>query len=172
LGDLIADGNYGTFAAHAHERGLGIHPESGGPHAAPIDALKCLGRSDIPMGEFWARARTHRVRDFERLFIKQPASAAHIYGRRLVLAESFTSIGPQWEEDPQSLKPEFDRVACEGLNLIMLHTFDCSPDAMGIPGQSYFAGTHINPRITWWNMRRRSSGISTAASSCCSRGCR
>jgi hypothetical protein len=150
LGDLIANGKYATFARYAHERGLGIHPESGGPHAAPVDALQNLGRSDIPMGEFWARARTHRVRDFERFFIKQPASAAHVYGRRLVLAESFTSIGPHWEEDPQSLKPEFDRVACEGLNLVMLHTFDCSPREMGTPGQVYFAGTHINPRITWW----------------------
>jgi hypothetical protein len=150
LADLIAESKYATFAEHAHARGLGIHPESGGPHAAPVDALLCLGRSDMPMGEFWARSRTHRVRDFERFFIKQPASAAHIYGRRQVLAESFTSIGPHWEEDPQSLKPEFDRAACEGLNLVVLHTLDCSPESMGVPGQAYFAGTHINPRVTWW----------------------
>jgi hypothetical protein len=150
LGDLIAEGNYAEFSKHAHAHGLGIHPESGGPHAAPVDSLQCLGLSDIPMGEFWARSRTHRVRDFERLFVKQSSSAAHIYGRRFVLAESFTSIGPHWEEDPQSLKPEFDRMACEGLNLAMLHTFDCSPESMGIPGQAYFAGTHINPRVTWW----------------------
>jgi hypothetical protein len=150
LGDLIAEGNYAEFSEHAHARGLGIHPESGGPHAAPVDSLQCLGISDIPMGEFWARSPTHRVRDFERLFVKQSSSAAHIYGRRYVLAESFTSIGPHWEEDPQSLKPVFDRVACEGLNLAMLHTFDCSPESMGVPGQAYFAGTHINPRVTWW----------------------
>lgn len=151
LAELIADGKYATFAEDAHKLGLGVHPESGGPHAAPVDALLCLGRSDAPMGEFWARARTHRVRDLERFFVKQPASAAHIYGRRFVLAESFTSIGPHWEEDPQSLKPEFDRAACEGLNLVMLHTFDCSPASMGVPGQAYFAGTHINPQVTWWN---------------------
>jgi hypothetical protein len=150
LADLIADGNYAPFAEHAHERGLGIHPESGGPHAAPVDALANLGLSDIAMGEFWADAGTHRVRDFERFFTKQPSSAAHVHGRRLVMAESFTSIGPHWEEDPQSLKPEFDRAACEGLNLVMLHTFDCSPASMGVPGQAYFAGTHINPHVTWW----------------------
>ena len=22
---------------------------------------------------------------------------------------------------------------------------------MGMPGQEYFAGTHFNPQITWWN---------------------
>jgi len=151
LADLIAEGKYGTFSEFAHRRGLGIHPESGGPHAAPIDALKCLGRNDVPMGEFWARSQTHRVEDWQRLFVKQPACAAHVYGRRLVLAEAFTTIGPQWERDPRDLKPVFDRVACEGLNLTMFHTFDCSPKEMGLPGQAYFAGTHVNPNVTWWD---------------------
>lgn len=150
LAELIAANKYGAFAEKAHARGLGIHPESGGPHAAPIDALLCLGQSDVMMGEFWAYSR-HRPTDATRFFTKQPASAAHIYGRRTVLAEAFTTIGPHWEKDPRELKPVFDRAACEGLNLTMLHTFDCSPTEMGMPGQSYFAGTHINPNTTWWH---------------------
>jgi len=150
LAEGIVEGKYGAFHEYAHRAGLGLHPESGGPHAAPIDALLCLSRSDIPMGEFWARSPTHRVEDFERFFTKQPASAAHVYGKRLVMAESFTTIGPQWEESPRELKPVFDQAACEGLNLVMLHTFDCSPESMGLPGQAYFAGTHINPNVTWW----------------------
>ena len=149
LAELIAENNYGAFAEYAHERGLGIHPESGGPHLAPIDALRCLGKSDVMMGEFWAPS-PHRKTDDSRFFTKQPASAAHLYGRRTVLAEAFTTIGPQWEEDPRTLKPVFDRAACEGLNLTMLHTFDCSPKEMGLPGQAYFAGSHINPNTTWW----------------------
>jgi len=151
LADLIADGKYRAFADYAHARELGIHPESGGPHAAPVDALLCLGRNDVPMGEFWARSQTHRVADTSRLFVKQPSSAAHIYGKRLVMAEAFTTIGPHWEKDPSELKPVFDRVACEGLNLVMWHTFDCSPTEAGMPGNAYFAGTHLNPQVTWWN---------------------
>ena len=151
LADLIAENNYVIFSEHAHAVGLGIHPESGGPHAAPIDALMNLGISDIPMGEFWARAKTHRVEDDQRFFVKQTSSAAHIYGRRVSLAEAFTTIGPQWERDPRMLRPTFDRAACEGHNLTMWHTFDCSPAEMGIPGQDYFAGTHLNPQVTWWN---------------------
>ena len=150
LADGIVAGKYATFREYAHQLGLGIHPESGGPHAAPIDALLCLSRSDVPMGEFWARSPTHRIQDHERFFTKQPSSAAHVYGKRIVMAESFTSIGPQWEESPRDLKPVFDQAACEGLNLVMLHTFDCSPESMGLPGQAYFAGTHINPNVTWW----------------------
>ncbi|WP_428307747.1 glycosyl hydrolase [Lacipirellula sp.] len=150
LAELIAENNYGAFAEHAHANGLGIHPESGGPHAAPIDALLCLSKSDVMMGEFWGQS-PHRPTDDSRFFTKQPASAAHLYGRRTVLAEAFTTIGPHWEEGPRELKPVFDRAACEGLNLTMLHTFDCSPPEMGLPGQAYFAGTHINPNNTWWH---------------------
>lgn len=150
LAELIAENNYGAFAEHAHAHGMGIHPESGGPHAAPIDALLCLSKSDIMMGEFWGQS-PHRPAENTRFFTKQPASAAHLYGRRTVLAEAFTTIGPHWEKDPRELKPVFDRAACEGLNLAMLHTFDCSPPEMGMPGQAYFAGTHINPNTTWWH---------------------
>jgi hypothetical protein len=152
VADLIADRHYKVFAAEAERSGLGIHPESGGPHGAPIDALLDLGIGAFPQMEFWAKAKTHRVRDDERLFVKEAASAAHIYGKRLVAAEGETSIGPQWEESIwDNLKPTFDRAVCEGLNVLVWHTFTCSPKEMGRPGQEYFAGTHFNPNITWWN---------------------
>jgi hypothetical protein len=150
LADRIAEHKYATFDEHAARFGLGIHPESGGPHAAPFDALRNLGIGDIPMGEFWARSTTHRVADTQRLFVKQTSSAASTYGRRIAMAEAFTTIGPHWQRDPRMLKPTFDRAACEGHNLTMWHTFDSSPAEMGIPGQVYFAGTHLNPNVTWW----------------------
>jgi hypothetical protein len=150
LAELIAENKYQAFSRHARAHGLGIHPESGGPHAAPIDALRNLGLNDLAMGEFWAPSPTHRVKLEERFFVKQTSSAAHIYGRRISLAEAFTSIGPQWEEDPRSLKSTFDRAACEGHNLTMWHTFSSTPASAGVPGQAYFAGTHLNPNVTWW----------------------
>ncbi len=145
IGDCVADNHYRVLASLAHERGLGIHPESGGPHGGPFEALKCLGRDDIPMSEFWAPS-PHRSTDKDRFFVKQAACAAHTYGKRLVAAEGFTSIGPQWDELPwRALKPSFDREACAGLNLVFWHTLTCSPPEMGLPGQEYFAGTHTEP---------------------------
>ena len=94
------------FRDGAHRHGLLIHPESGGPHAVPIDAQQCLGFNDAPMSEFWAWSWRHRVGDENRFFVKQPASAAHTYGRKLVLAEGFTTIGPHWQETLwDNLKP-------------------------------------------------------------------
>ena len=152
LGDLAIDHHYRLFRDLAHKHNLEIHPESGGPHAVPIDAQRCLGWDDAPMSEFWAWSWRHRIGESNRFFVKQPASAAHTYGHPLVLAEGFTTIGPHWQETLwDNLKPSFDQAACEGMNRLVWHAFVCSPAEMGIPGQQYFAGTHFNPNSTWWS---------------------
>jgi len=151
MGDLAIDNHFKLFRDGAHCHGLLIHPESGGPHPVPIDAQQCLGLDDVPMSEFWAWSWRHRIGDENRFFVKQPASAAHTYGHKLVLAEGFTSIGPHWQETLwDNLKPAFDHACTEGLNLLAWHAFVSSPVSEGIPGQQYFAGTHLNPNVTWW----------------------
>jgi len=150
LGDCVAENHYKVFAEYAHKYNMQIQPESGGPHAGPLDAIKNLGHSDIVMGEFWAPS-PHRPRPVNRFFIKQSSSVAHIYGKKYVGAESFTTIGPHWNDVLwKSQKPSMDHEFCSGLNMIFFHTFTCSPKEMGIPGQEYFAGTHVNPQVTWW----------------------
>jgi hypothetical protein len=149
IADCVADNHYGTMAALAREHGLGIQPESAGPHTAPLDGLLCYRWSTWPMSEFWVPS-PHRPTDDKRFFVKQAASAAHIYGQPIVCAEGFTSIGPQWNDVLWKMqKPSFDHEACAGLNLVFWHAFTCSPKEMGLPGQEYFAGTHFNPQITW-----------------------
>jgi hypothetical protein len=151
LGDLAIDNHYRLFRDNAHAHGLEIHPEAGGPHAVPIDAQRCFGWTDVPMSEFWAWSWTHRIGDENRFFVRQPASAAHTYGHNITQDEGFTSIGPNWQEKIwDNLKPAFDKALCEGMNRLVWHAFVCSPDETGIPGQQYFAGTHLNPKVTWW----------------------
>ena len=173
IGDLAIDNHYRLFRDGAHRHGLLIHPESGGPHAVPIDAQRCLGFDDVPMSEFWAWSWRHRVGDENRFFVKQPASAAHTYGRRLVAAEGFTTIGPHWQETLwDNLKPAFDKACCEGLNLLVWHAFVCSPAEQGMPGQPVLRRHALqSERHLVGEVRRRSSPTSTAASSCSSRAC-
>ncbi len=154
IGDCVAGNHYQLFYNLAHENGMGIHPESGGPHSAPVDALKVMGISDFPQGEFWAMANTHRIRDDERLSVKQSACVAHTNGKRFVAAEGPTSIGPQWERSPMDLKGNIDRVFCSGVTRIVWHTFTSSPKEFGLPGNEYFAGTHLNPNVTWWKQSK------------------
>jgi hypothetical protein len=152
IGDCIAENHYKVFSERAGDHGMGLQPESAGPHAGPFDGLKNYGFSEIMMSEFWSPS-PHRARPEDRFFVKQAASAAQIYNKQLVGAESFTTIGRHWNDVPWStMKPPFDREVCSGLNLVFLHTFTCSPKEMGRPGQEYFAGTHLNPNITWWEL--------------------
>lgn len=151
VADLISAEHYDVFAAMAQKHGLGIQAESGGPHGAPIDALETFRHAAVPQTEFWAQ-NSHRSSDVERFFTKEAASAANIYGQRFVAQEGETSIGPHWSESlARDLKPAFDMAITEGMNRLVWHAFTSSPRSAGVPGQEYFAGTHFNPQVTWWN---------------------
>jgi len=151
IAHCVSENHYRTFAENAAKYNIGIQPECSGPHAGPIDGIKNYSHSDIVMSEFWAPS-PHRPTPPNRFFVKQASSAAHIYGKRYVGAEAFTTIGPHWNDLLwQAQKPSMDYEFCEGLNMIFFHTFTCSPKEMGMPGQEYFAGTHVNPQVTWWN---------------------
>ncbi len=151
VADLIVSNHYDVFAQRAAQHGLGVQAESGGPHGAPIDALETFRHSAVPQSEFWS-INGHRARDEERFFTKEAASAANIYGQRVVAQEGETSVGPQWSESlATDLKPSFDMAITEGMNRLVWHEFTSSPASTGLPGQEYFAGTHLNPKVTWWN---------------------
>jgi hypothetical protein len=150
LGDLVAYNHYAVFQDYAHKYNMGIQPESAGPHAGPMDGIKNYGFNDIVMSEFWSPS-PHRPNPENRFFLKQASSAAHIYGKKIVGAESFTTIGPHWNDELwHDQKSAFDHEICAGLNRMYFHTFTCSSPEMGLPGQEYFAGTHVNPQVTWW----------------------
>jgi hypothetical protein len=101
------------------------------------------------MGEFWQSQHWHEGTN-QNTNGKQTATAAHVYGKRWVMAEAFTSIGPHWEEGPAELKPTADIALCEGINRFVHHTATSTRPEDGQPGYEYFAGTHFNPNITWW----------------------
>lgn len=156
--DCVAENYYGHFYDLCHENGLDVGNEAGGPNdTPPQDALKNLGRCDIPAGEFWVRyelpAGGINSNKFLRLNLKQTASAAHIYGRREAMAESFTQMEQDrthWSLGPFELKPYVNDAFCEGINRIMLHQSTCQPPEDGKPGFEFCAGQHFTPNLTWW----------------------
>ena len=150
VSDCILNYHYKPFRELANAHGMMTDPEAGGPCYTPVDALEVLGACDIPHGEFWARATSHVASEGARLSVRQSACVAHTNGRRFVEAEGPTSIGPHWERSPKELKGLLDRVFCSGVNRLVWHTFTSSPAEWGRPGVEYFAGTHLNRNVTWW----------------------
>ncbi|MBI4622591.1 MAG: hypothetical protein HY736_05125 [Verrucomicrobia bacterium] len=149
LGEVVVDAYYRTAAEVAHAVGLEIKSEAGGPgppiHTPPIESLLAFGAIDNFQGEFWPFRPTSDGMNV----IKEPASAAHIYGKRRVHLEAFTS-SRHWAEGPQDLKASADRVFCEGGNHFVWHTWTHQSPEAGAPGWVYGAGTHLNRNVTWW----------------------
>src|SRR3546814_11464802 len=83
------------------------------------------------------------------MLVKEIASASHIYQRGIVELEAFTSF-QNWQEGPGDMKPIGDRAFCEGMSRAVVHGFTHNPAGMGYPGIVYYAGTHYNDRVTWW----------------------
>ena len=177
IADLIAENYYGRLAAIAHNHGLGTHCEAGGPFFYQcIDALECLATDDIPMGEFWStrflRLNEPPVRQWDgapapffqstvwhnasddgySASVRQAASCAHTYGKRVTQAESYTNYNDDWTEDPAFLKTFGDRAFCLGLNRQVLNFYVHQPDLNAVPGYQWeHVGTHFDRNITWWN---------------------
>src|SRR3546814_9688173 len=79
----MADNYYGRMRQHANDAGLRLHVEGYGPGA--FDALQVSGRAQVPMTEFWSRTPWTDNRT-----VKMVSSAAHVYGKNVVVVEAFT----------------------------------------------------------------------------------
>ena len=151
VSDRLIESHYLTGRKFLNAYGVELIAEAGGPgppiwDSNPVDGITALGAVDIPRGEFWIRHRGI-------FLVKEIASAAHVYDKRLVDAESFTTWR-RWVDGPLAHKEIADRALCEGLNSFSLHTFASSPPEAGLPGWAYHAGTDINPAATWWPLAR------------------
>lgn len=148
VSDQLIYSHYQTGTEFLKKYNAQLVSESGGPgppiwDTCPVDALKALGSVSVPRGEFWIKHRN-------MFLIKEVSSASHIYGKKMVDAESFTTWR-RWKDSPFDMKKEVDRAFCEGLNNITFHTFASTNPEDGLPGRTYHAGYDMNPGNTWWN---------------------
>jgi hypothetical protein len=153
LGEVLVDAYYRAAREAAHAAGLQIKSEAGGPgppiHNVPVDALLANGAVDAIQGEFWPKRWTADG----MWVVKETAAAGHIYGKRRIHMEAFTS-DEHWAEGPQDLKASADRVFWEGANHMVWHTWAHNSPEAGLPGWAYGAGTHLNRNVTWWRKAR------------------
>ena len=160
IADLLVDGYFGTLKRLCNERGILLEGEAPGTGIPTIaDGIQSLGMMDIPQGEFWIGGAPHPdqpnwVGGNDNT--KEPASAAHVYGKQIVSCEAFTSFGHHdgWTQYPQTLKAIGDRQFCKGLNEMVFHRFAHQPDDR-FPGQSLGQfGLNFDRTLTWWKPGR------------------
>lgn len=148
LADMYAENHYAAATEFFHRQGIKTYSEAAGVSLEiPEDTLLNKKHVDIPMGEFWVRDLHPPAMYYED--VRGAASAAHVYGKPVVAAESFTGGG---YESPFALKKVADYWFAQGINRIVFHTSAHQPlDTK--PGNT-MVGTHINRNITWAEQAR------------------
>lgn len=114
----------------------------------PCDDMMLGACADVPMCEFW-------INTFDtRYSVKEATSIAHVYGRNLVAAESFTSID-RWLAHPGSIKAVGDWAFSEGVNRFVIHRSIHQSFVQARPGLSLGPhGLHYERTNTWWEYAR------------------
>ncbi len=143
ISELVIEHYAGRMRELAHQHGMRFTVEA---YGSPCDAIPYGGQSDEPMGEFWTPNGAIET-------CRGMASAAHVYGKRIVGAEAFTSADRErWLEHPAILKSHGDRAFCEGINRFVFHRYALQPwkdDRR--PGMTMGPwGQHYERTQTWW----------------------
>jgi hypothetical protein len=132
--------------AHKYNMGFSIEPYDLNPTAD----MELGAVADVPMCEFWSKGY-----GFNTWFsCIQAASIAHIEGKRIVAAESFTAFLDAWKQYPGSMKNQGDWAFATGINKFVYHTYQHQvlPDNLK-PGMTMGPfGVHHDRNQTWWPM--------------------
>lgn len=143
IADRIASNYVGGLRERCEEYGLRLWLENYGHWGFPGEFLNYGGASHELGGEFWLS-----VPDRGKVEVRCASSAGHIYNKRVISAEAFTS---HWSftQMPRDLKIKGDWSWCEGINHFVMHVYLHQPDER-VPGISAWFGTDFNRHNTWF----------------------
>lgn len=140
--ELMTNNYFKYFTELCNENGLQSYVEPYGN--GPVSTLDISGHIDLPMTEFWmGRPQYH---------VASTVSGAHIYGKNVISAESFTSRPKfNWKMHPALAKSSGDKAWTGGVNEFMFHRFVHQANTHVKPGLTMgFWGSHIDRTQTWW----------------------
>jgi hypothetical protein len=151
ISDLLVENYAGHMRELAQQHGLRLSIEA--YDGDPCEDLVYASKADEPMAEFWI------LPPYEMDYsCGEMASAAHVYGKRIVGAEAFTaSEAEKWLYYPYAVKGYGDWAFCEGINRLVIHRYAQQPwtDPDRAPGISMGPfGLHYERTQTWWNQSR------------------
>lgn len=145
LSDLILDNFFRPLAEWGAKRGMTARLQA---HGAMGDVMRAYGLADVPEGEHYGPANGAGVDISHR---RLASSAAHIYQKPVVSAESFTWLkAPMFTVSLELMKAATDAQFLDGVNQIVNHGYPYSPPQAGPPGWIFYAPTVVNHNNLWW----------------------
>lgn len=150
ISELVADKFYKELKTLVNERGIQFSAENVSPTMLS-DGMLHYQHVDIPMNEFWLQSPTHdKPND-----VLDAVSGAHIYGKNIIQAESFTQLRTMWNETPAMVKSLQDREYALGINKLSYHVYVHNPWLDRKPGMTLDGiGFYFQRDQTWWNLGR------------------
>lgn len=145
IADRVSYDYVGGLRDVCHQHGLTTWLENYGHWGFPGEFLQYGGQSDEIAGEFWSEGS---LGDIEN---RAASSCGHIYGKRRVWAESFTSGGPAFGRYPYQMKQRGDRFFTEGINSSLLHVYIHQPFEDREPGLDAWFGNEFDRKNTWFS---------------------
>ena len=153
-GNLVTEKFYRRMAELGHEKGLKVVYETAAGDIVPADIMEYFKYADIPMCEFWQPFNEKGyVGSLNFKPVKPTASAARIYGKPRVAAESFTSFRLTWNETFELFKEYADYHFIEGVTHNVFHTYTHNPQVDYLKPGTSFGGGIGSPFLrgqTWW----------------------
>lgn len=142
ISTLMTENYFAYFTELCNEAGLKSYIEPYG--FGPLNDLDIGGKTDLPMGEFWMNRPITQT--------ASAVSAAHIYGKPVTSAESFTSNPTiNWKGHPTMAKTSGDLAWTYGINEFMFHRFAHQANIYAEPGMTMNRwGFHFDRTQTWW----------------------
>lgn len=144
IADRVAYDYVAGLTSESHKHGLRTWLESYGHWGFPGEFLQYGGQADEVGGEFWSEGELGNIEN------RAASSSAHIYGKKKVSAESFTSGGSSFGRFPYMMKQRGDRFFTEGINNTLLHVYIHQPEEIS-PGLNTWFGSEFNRHNTWFS---------------------
>ncbi len=144
LAETMNDNYFKRFTELCHAKGLKVYIEPYDP--GNFDEMLSGSHADMAMGEFWIGRNPHHG-------LKLAASVAHVYGKQVVGAESFTSTS-KWTDYPYAIKSTGDYIFTLGINQYIFHRFahQSHTDPRVAPGMTMGQwGSFWERTNTWYN---------------------
>ena len=156
LHELFTQNFFGHMTRLAHAQGMTASYETAAGDIFPAGPMEYYKYADVPMTEYW-QPLGHHLASHNFKPIRPTASAARMYGKPRVSAESFTSFVLTWDEHLSMLREVANQNMIEGVTHTVFHTYTHNPDPDHyFPGSSFGSaiGTPFLRGQTWWPFMR------------------
>jgi len=144
LDEMLREHFVERLTAWSHERGALMREQA---HGSPGNLLDLYAGSDIPETEIFGVLGSP---DADPMINKFASSAAHVAGRRLASAESFTWLYEHFTGTLAHMKAAADEMFLAGINHLVYHGTAYSPSTAAWPGWQFYASMELNSRNAIW----------------------